>query len=62
MSFGALLLLPAFSPGRGPLAHARWVKFKMETVAGFYKRFSRESIIGMPVDAFVVMPEGVRDV
>jgi len=61
-SFGALLSLPAFFPGRGPVAYARWVKFKMETIAGFYRRFSRESIIGMPVDAFVVTPEGVRDV
>lgn len=59
-SFGALLSAPDFNPGAGPVAHMRWVQFKIETIAHFYRRFCRTSIIGMPVDAFVVTRAGVR--
>jgi hypothetical protein len=37
----------------------RWVQFKMETIAHFYQRFCASSIIGKPVDAFVITPAGV---
>jgi hypothetical protein len=59
-SFGALLHAPDFHVGVGPVAYARWVKFKLETIAHFYQRFSRTSIIGKPIDAFVVTLGGVR--
>jgi len=53
-SFGALLGAPGFTPGVGPMAHTRWVQFKLETIAHFYQRFCTTSIIGKPVDAFVI--------
>ena len=37
-----------------PSGTVRWVQFKMETVAHFYQRFCTTSIIGKPVDAFVI--------
>lgn len=59
-SFGELLSLPDFNPGVGPVQHMRWVKFKMETIAHFYEHYCCNSIIGKPIDAFVVTLSGVR--
>jgi hypothetical protein len=59
-AFGALLGLPDFSPGMGPVTYMRWVQFKMEVIAHFYQRFCSTSIIGKPVDAFVITHAGVR--
>lgn len=61
-SFGSLVGAPDFQVGAGPVAYARGVKFKMETIAHFYQRFCRTSIIGKPVDAFVITLGGVRNV
>lgn len=60
-SFGSLLGAPDFRVGAGSVAYARWVKFKMETIAHFYQRFCRTSVIGKPVDAFVITLSGVRN-
>ncbi len=59
ISFGMLLALPDFSPGVGPIRYMRWVQFKMETIAHFYQRFCASSIIGKPVDTFVITLSGV---
>ena len=59
-SFQGLLTTPGFRIGKGPVAHMRWVQFKLETIAHFYQRFSSESIIGKPVDAFVITSAGVK--
>jgi hypothetical protein len=59
-SFGELLRLPDFNPGAGPVQRARWVRFKMEIIAHFYQHYSCNSIIGKPIDAFVVTLSGVR--
>jgi hypothetical protein len=57
--FSALLRLPDFTPGAGPVQYMRWVQFKMETIAHFYQRFCHTSIIGKPVDTFVITHTGV---
>jgi hypothetical protein len=59
-SFGRLLGAPDFDRGVGPVAHMRWVQFKLEVIAHFYQRFCNTSIIGKPVDAVVISPTGVR--
>jgi hypothetical protein len=60
-SFGRLLQPPDFNVGAraGPVQHMRWVQFKMETIAHFYQRFCRISIIGKPVDALAISRFGV---
>jgi hypothetical protein len=58
-SFGGLLGAPGFHPGVGPVAHMRWVQYKLETIAHFYQRFCNTSIIGKPVDAFVITQAAV---
>ena len=58
-SFGALLGLPDFTPGAGPVRYMQWVQFKLEAIAHFYQRFCTTSIIGKPVDAFVITHTGV---
>ena len=37
--------------------YVEWVKFKIELIAEFYDRFCRSSIIGKPVDGFLMLPK-----
>ena len=53
-SLGSLLNAPDFKKFLTPEDDADWVKFKIEVIADFYKRFCRVSIIGKPVDAFLI--------
>jgi len=59
-SFGALLGLRDFALAAGPVQRMQWVKFKMEAIAQFYQRFCHASIIGKPIDAFVITLSGVE--
>ncbi len=56
-SLGRLLGTPHFRVLRTPADYVEWVKFKMETIAGFYETFATRSIIARPVDAFVITPQ-----
>jgi hypothetical protein len=55
-SFGKLLHLPDFKAPRTPEEYVEWVRFKLRTIARFYKAFCRTSIIGEPIDAFAITP------
>ena len=48
--------VPDFKPLQSPSDYLKWVKFKMELLARFYVGFCLRSIIGRPIDAFVVIP------
>lgn len=43
---------PDFRPIRTISDYLDWVRFKMETIAAFYKRYAKVAIIGEPIDAF----------
>jgi hypothetical protein len=60
--FGRLLNASGFRFGSDAVSHARWVRFKLETIASFYERFCETSIIGRPVDAFVITLSGITRV
>jgi hypothetical protein len=53
-SIGRLLGTPHFRALATPDDYVEWVRFKMETIASFYKKFATRSIIGEPVDAFSI--------
>lgn len=53
-SLGHLLGQESFRHLSTTADYVDWVKFKMETIARFYERWSTESIIGLPVDCFAV--------
>lgn len=55
-SLGALLGTTDFRPVITTRDYEDWVTFKMETLAAFYEVFATESIIGRPVDCFVISP------
>src|SRR5262249_31134634 len=59
-AFRALTETPGFRVVRSPRDYARWVAFKLETIARFYEMFSEKSIIGRPVDAFVITRRGIE--
>jgi len=56
-SFGTLLSAPDFKQFTTPTDYVEWVKFKIELIAEFYDRFCRSSIIGKPVDGFLIIPK-----
>jgi len=49
-----LLSFPDFNILQKPEDYGRWIKFKLQVVALFYKRFCGPSIIGSPVDVLVI--------
>ena len=49
-----LLHFPNFNVMRTPENYCQWMKFKLQVVALFYKRFCRSSIIGTPVDVLLI--------
>ena len=49
-----LLSFPEFSKIQSAEAYARWVKFKLQVVALFYKRFCNQSIIGTPINVLFI--------
>ena len=53
-AFGGLLGTPDFRTPRTTAQYEEWVRFKMETITAFYETFSRQSIIGRPIDVFSV--------
>ena len=53
-SLGVLLETPSFRSLKSTDDYELWVRFKMETIATFYQRFSTEPIVGPPVDCFVL--------
>ncbi len=53
-SLGLLLGTQSFRALQSIEDYVEWVQFKMELVADFYERFSTESIIGRPIDAFAI--------
>jgi hypothetical protein len=53
-SFGLLLNLNGFSKVRNSKDYKEWVRFKMETIAYFYKKYQRQPIIARPIDVIVI--------
>lgn len=49
-----LLSFPDFNILKTPEEYGRWIKFKLQVVALFYKRFCGTSIMGSPVDVLVI--------
>lgn len=55
---GTLFEFPDFRPITTPEQYLAWTRFKFEALCTFYEDFCSRSIIGLPVDAFVVTPTG----
>ena len=53
-SFGLLLNLDGFSKLRNSTDYKEWVRFKMETIAYFYKKYQRQPIIARPIDVILI--------
>jgi hypothetical protein len=53
-SFGALLNVPGFRRLKNSEDYAEWVRFKMEIIAYFYKKFSPHPIIARPIDVILI--------
>ncbi|MCX5727108.1 MAG: hypothetical protein NT030_08120 [Candidatus Saganbacteria bacterium] len=53
-SLGRLIKAPEFKEFRSPHDYLEWVKFKIGVIADFYEKFCSVSIIGRPVDAFLI--------
>jgi len=53
-SFGSLLGTASFRSLTTVDDYTDWVRFKLELIAQFYERYSTESIIGAPIDAFAI--------
>jgi hypothetical protein len=58
-SFGVLLPSPGFRTLRTPEDYANWVRFKMEVIAYFYKRYQRNPIIARPIDVLLITTKGI---
>lgn len=52
--FGTLLKERQFKKLRTISEYEQWVKFKMEVVAYFYKKYCRESLVARPIDTFSI--------
>jgi len=52
-TLGRLRNVSAFSPIRSPSEYADWVRFKMEVLLHFQKRFAKTLLVGGPVDIIV---------
>ncbi|MCB0201243.1 MAG: hypothetical protein KDI03_14335 [Anaerolineae bacterium] len=52
IAFSSLLERPGFRPIRTVSDYLDWVRFKMEIIAAFYKRYALVPIIGKPIDVF----------
>lgn len=55
--FGDLLNEPQFKKLGTVSDYERWVKFKMEVIAYFYKKYCKVSLIARPIDTFSIMPK-----
>jgi len=53
-SFGKLLNAADFKKVSTAEDYKNWVKFKMQLIARFYRKYCKFSIIGGPVDAFAI--------
>lgn len=53
-SFGSLLQGPGFRRLRKAKDYSEWVRFKMEVVAHFYKKFHPQPVIATPIDVLVI--------
>lgn len=53
-SLGRMFAAPDFNQLSTPEDYAIWLKFKLEVTAIFYEQFCSRSIIGRPVNAFVI--------
>jgi hypothetical protein len=52
-TLGTLRSVPVFSPIQSPSDYAAWVRFKMEVLLHFQKRFAKTLLVGGPVDVIV---------
>jgi hypothetical protein len=52
-SLGNLLSIPFFSGIHSPQDYAAWIRFKMEVLIHFHKRFEKKLLIGGQVDVIV---------
>jgi hypothetical protein len=53
-AFGALLGTPGFHRIRTPQDHAEWIRFKMEILRHFHRRFQRTLLVGGKIDVLAV--------
>jgi hypothetical protein len=52
--FGSLFKEPGFKKLVSISDYEQWVKFKMEVIAYFYKKYSKVSLIARPIDTFTI--------
>jgi hypothetical protein len=52
--FGTLLQERQFKKPRTIQDYEQWVKFKMEFISYFYKKYCRESLVARPIDTFSI--------
>jgi hypothetical protein len=52
-SLGSLLSIPQFLPVDTPEKYAEWIRFKMEVIAHFKKRFAKTLLVGGPIDLII---------
>ena len=52
-SLGSLLSMPFFSGIQSPKDYAAWIRFKMQVLIYFHKKFERKLLIGGTVDVIV---------
>jgi hypothetical protein len=53
-SLGRLLQVPGFRQVRSPVDYKEWVRFKMEVIAYFYKKYHPHPIIARPIDVILL--------
>jgi hypothetical protein len=56
-SFGALLRASDFRKLRSPEDYKEWVRFKMEIIAYFYKKYHPHPVIARPIDVLLLRPK-----
>jgi hypothetical protein len=52
-TLGALLTIPFFTGIGSPNDYACWIRFKMEILVHFHKRFEKTLLVGGPIDTIV---------
>lgn len=52
--FGTLFKEPEFKKLGAISEYEQWVKFKMEVIAYFYKKYCRVSLVAKPIDTFSI--------
>jgi hypothetical protein len=55
-SLGQLLREPGFRQPRTSEDYKEWVRFKMEVIAYFYRKYRPRPIIARPIDVFLIKP------